>query len=866
MSHEENNDSDMTNKTIGPFVLKEKIGQGAFSSVYKAEHIDTKELVAIKYIKKATILSSHHTSLDILSSEINNQKKLFHNNIAKIYCTIETNSTISIATEYCGNGDLLSHIIEKGKFTENDACKIFWQIINALEYMHSMCIAHRDLKPENILFDYNNDVKLCDFGLSKDYSIENIMSTPCGSPIYAAPEMVMNRPYNGSNVDIWSAGVTLFTMVAGYLPFDDEDMQQLFYKIAKGIYTVPSFISKSCKELIERMLTVDSAQRATFDEIKKSQWMQENESVIWGGGIFVDRDVIPVDEEAVIDIIERNEGKITVEDVVKGIIMNKHNKITTTYYLTVKRRIKEGKESYADFSWRSEKFKKYMEMNESKKEFYEGRIQKVIDFIVDKIKKKIEERVESELESEEDENDDDDFENNEEKILMTDIVIETQQSLVEEKKYTKHDERILLLPFGEITKDDNIINNDTQNNIDPAIPAENKNNEENKNENNLNVINKKYKKLPSNNSQKAHQPKQKKKIIPNLKLDLPKTKKTSNKNKSFILNTNSTDGRNSKKTKQNCPKQKIFHKRNQSLQITTNANISTVQNDIKAKKRIQHLSIETISSSNKKTVKYNPSNKNVFYPASVTRITNHPQKPIEKSRQKKQNSNISNILHYQKITHNIKKQPRNVQRGKDRINELSSTQSKNKKHALNTSVVSARTNTSRFNTPEPNKKFKFNKSSAHQNASQESLNIKPNVIDTVSSSTCSGIKLSTNTTSKKPILKKKKVITKQKQRCLSQPHLTQPNEEKPKNVLVLTTKKPLNSIHREISSVVGFKNVSYSQNRNHFNIKYETKVSKIGFSLEIKKEGKQIKLIPKLNTGGQYTYQIILNKIKIRLI
>ena len=203
------------------------------------------------------------------------------------------------------------------------------------------------------------------------------MSTPCGSPIYAAPEMVMNRPYNGSNVDIWSAGVTLFTMVAGYLPFDDEDMQQLFYKIAKGIYTVPSFISKSCKELIERMLTVDSAQRATFDEIKKSQWMQENESVIWGGGIFVDRDVIPVDEEAVIDIIERNEGKITVEDVVKGIIMNKHNKITTTYYLTVKRRIKEGKESYADFSWRSEKFKKYMEMNESKKEFYEGRIQKI---------------------------------------------------------------------------------------------------------------------------------------------------------------------------------------------------------------------------------------------------------------------------------------------------------------------------------------------------------------------------------------------------------------------------------------------------------------------------------------------------------
>ena len=161
MSHEENNDTDMTNKTIGPFILKEKIGQGAFSSVYKAEHINTKELVAIKYIKKATILSSHHTSLDILSSEINNQKKLFHNNIAKIYCTIETNSTISIATEYCGNGDLLSHIIEKGKFTENDACKIFWQIINALEYMHSMCIAHRDLKPENILVDSKTgDIKI----------------------------------------------------------------------------------------------------------------------------------------------------------------------------------------------------------------------------------------------------------------------------------------------------------------------------------------------------------------------------------------------------------------------------------------------------------------------------------------------------------------------------------------------------------------------------------------------------------------------------------------------------------------------------------------------------------------------------------
>ena len=276
---------DLIGKKVGPFQIISKLGSGAFSTVYLSSHIKTGEQVAIKYILKSTITNQHHTSLDILSNEINNQKKLYHNNLSKIYCTIETNTTISIVQEYCSNGDLLTQIMDKGLFDESTACLIFNQLISGLEYLHMNNIAHRDLKPENILFDYNNDVKLCDFGLSKDYSKVEMMSTTCGSPIYAAPEMVMNKPYKGASADIWSAGVTLYAMVAGRLPFDDEDMQTLFYKISKGIFEMPEDISDSCKDIIKQLLTVDIDKRATFEDIKRHQWFNTAMSGSIGKGI-----------------------------------------------------------------------------------------------------------------------------------------------------------------------------------------------------------------------------------------------------------------------------------------------------------------------------------------------------------------------------------------------------------------------------------------------------------------------------------------------------------------------------------------------------------------------------------------------------
>ena len=205
--------------------------------------------MAIKILEKIKILDPSDKKR--IEKEINILKQLRHNNIVQQYCIIETTNTIYIITEYCSGGELFDYIISKKKLLESEACKIFQQIIAGVEYLHSMKVVHRDLKPENLLFDYKKDVKIADFGLSNYYPEDNLLSTPCGSPCYAAPEMVRGLKYHGSGVDIWSCGIVLFTMICGYLPFEDESQEKLFIKIAKGNFTIPNHVSPHCKDLLK---------------------------------------------------------------------------------------------------------------------------------------------------------------------------------------------------------------------------------------------------------------------------------------------------------------------------------------------------------------------------------------------------------------------------------------------------------------------------------------------------------------------------------------------------------------------------------------------------------------------------------------
>lgn len=136
--------------------------------------------------------------------------------------------------EYASGGELFDFIVAKGRVKEPEACKFFQQIIDGIEYLHKLNIVHRDLKPENLLLDSNKNIKIVDFGLSNTYIKGETLQTACGSPCYAAPEMIAGQKYHGSNVDIWSCGVIMFALICGYLPFEDPNTTNLYQKILKG--------------------------------------------------------------------------------------------------------------------------------------------------------------------------------------------------------------------------------------------------------------------------------------------------------------------------------------------------------------------------------------------------------------------------------------------------------------------------------------------------------------------------------------------------------------------------------------------------------------------------------------------------------
>ena len=123
--------------------------------------------------------------------------------------------------ELATGGELFNYIVKRKKLREKVACKFFKQLLDGIEYMGRLKIAHRDLKPENLLLDHNNNIKIVDFGLSNLWKGNDQLKTACGSPCYAAPEMIAGKKYNGTEVDIWSAGIILYAMLCGYLPFED---------------------------------------------------------------------------------------------------------------------------------------------------------------------------------------------------------------------------------------------------------------------------------------------------------------------------------------------------------------------------------------------------------------------------------------------------------------------------------------------------------------------------------------------------------------------------------------------------------------------------------------------------------------------
>ncbi|RRT39501.1 hypothetical protein B296_00057220 [Ensete ventricosum] len=201
-----------------------------------------------------------------------------HPHIIRLYEVIETQSDIYVVMEYVKSGELFDYIVEKGRLQEDEARRFFQQIISGVEYCHRNMVVHRDLKPENLLLDSKSDVKIADFGLSNVMRDGHFLKTSCGSPNYAAPEVISGKLYAGPEVDVWSCGVILYALLCGTLPFDDENIPNLFKKIKVrnlgGIYTLPSHLSALARDLIPRMLIVDPMKRITIREIREHPWFQ----------------------------------------------------------------------------------------------------------------------------------------------------------------------------------------------------------------------------------------------------------------------------------------------------------------------------------------------------------------------------------------------------------------------------------------------------------------------------------------------------------------------------------------------------------------------------------------------------------------
>ncbi|KAG9033336.1 Protein kinase [Tulasnella sp. UAMH 9824] len=254
---------------LGEYKLVRTVGEGTFGKVKLAIHSLTGHKVAMKFISKAKINAMKMRTR--VSREVEYLRMLRHPHIIKLYEVISTPTDIIMVIEYAG-GELFNYIVEHGKMSESQARRFFQQIMTAISYSHQLKIVHRDLKPENVLLDENLNVKIVDFGLSNIMTDGDFLKTSCGSPNYAAPEVISGKLYAGPEIDVWSCGVILYVMLCGRLPFEDENVPQLFHKISSGIYHLPTYLSPDAKSIIQGMLAVDPVKRLTVPEILSLPW------------------------------------------------------------------------------------------------------------------------------------------------------------------------------------------------------------------------------------------------------------------------------------------------------------------------------------------------------------------------------------------------------------------------------------------------------------------------------------------------------------------------------------------------------------------------------------------------------------------
>ncbi|XP_060244202.1 MAP/microtubule affinity-regulating kinase 3 isoform X3 [Meriones unguiculatus] len=311
---------------IGNYRLLKTIGKGNFAKVKLARHILTGREVAIKIIDKTQL---NPTSLQKLFREVRIMKILNHPNIVKLFEVIETEKTLYLIMEYASGGEVFDYLVAHGRMKEKEARAKFRQIVSAVQYCHQKRIVHRDLKAENLLLDADMNIKIADFGFSNEFTVGSKLDTFCGSPPYAAPELFQGKKYDGPEVDVWSLGVILYTLVSGSLPFDGQNLKELRERVLRGKYRIPFYMSTDCENLLKRFLVLNPVKRGTLEQIMKDRWINAGH----------EEDELKPFVEPELDISDQKRIDIMVgmgysqEEIQESLSKMKYDEITATYLL-----------------------------------------------------------------------------------------------------------------------------------------------------------------------------------------------------------------------------------------------------------------------------------------------------------------------------------------------------------------------------------------------------------------------------------------------------------------------------------------------------------------------------------------------------
>lgn len=261
--------------TVGPFVLGKTLGTGSTGKVKLGFHKENGMKVAIKIISKEYLVQ-RPTMLRKVEREIAVMKLVDNVHIMRLYDVYETTKYLFLILEHVEGGELFDYLVSRGALDPSEARVFFQQIIAGLDYCHNHMICHRDLKPENLLLDGQKSIKICDFGMASLMKQGNLLSTSCGSPHYASPEVIMGIQYDGFAADVWSCGVILYALLTGKLPFDDENIRSLLAKVKSGEFEMPSFLHPDSQDLIRKMLVLDPKKRITISQIRQHPWFNAN--------------------------------------------------------------------------------------------------------------------------------------------------------------------------------------------------------------------------------------------------------------------------------------------------------------------------------------------------------------------------------------------------------------------------------------------------------------------------------------------------------------------------------------------------------------------------------------------------------------